>query len=146
MKTIIKKSPILYEHFNGIVERKDLEKSPIHEKTFTIVYIPNGKIGHFVCYFNFSYPYFFDSFGHSPKYYKLPNGICHNTMQIQNKSSCLCGAYIVFIIHHCIKYKVDPKKFIERTFDSKNLTKNDNLVFSFVNQLGIKNKSILKCQ
>mgnify|MGYP001051672540 CR=1 FL=1 len=142
---LIQKNNILFQNFNGLIEKKDIPYIHIKQKGFTIIYIPNGDIGHFVCYYFIGGAYFFDSFGHPPSYYKLPNNIDHNTRQIQHPSSCLCGAYIIFIVSYCIQNKINPEKFIKETFDFSNLKKNDSIVYSFIAQLGFKNKKILKC-
>jgi len=142
LQYIILNDNILKNHFLGIKEAQYFKG--IKENGFTIIYVPNVEIGHFVCYTNFDKLYFFDSFGHSPIFFNLPNKIEYNPIQIQDKSSCLCGAYIIFILHHSIQNNIQIEKFISQTFTSNNLKHNDSIVYNWIKTAGI-HKNILKC-
>jgi len=143
LETIVRQNKTLASQFVGVFAANTLP-ADIKGKGFSIIFIPNVEIGHFVCYSNIYKPYFLDTFGNSPAYYNLPNKISYNKTQIQQESSCLCGAYILYILYHSLKYKIEIGDFIAQTFNPEDLKKNDSIVFAWIKQAGLT-KNLLRC-
>jgi len=141
---IIKNNTLLSKKFNGIIERKHLNSNNLPKEGFIIIYIPEVEIGHFVCYSNIHEPFFLDSFGHPPSFFNLQISAKYNKTQLQNYSSCLCGAYILFILYHSMKADLSIDEYIKKAFHPNDTNANDSLVFSWIKQHHIP-KSILKC-
>ena len=62
-------------------------------------------------------PYFFDSFGHSPKYYGFPP-MQHWKKHLQDPNSDTCGLYCIYYVMHRAKH-YSPERMFE-LFPRKN--------------------------
>ena len=83
---------------------------------------------------------FFDSFGHSPAYYKIqtpPFRIsAANHVQVQPDGSSLCGLYCLYVYYHRLRKRSFGS--IMKDFSKFNKRRNDIRVLKFFKKLNYK--------
>ena len=136
-------------YYRGCISEKDCNKIIVPQQNSKHIWVINtsgNKIGHWILVHvaNEREIEYFDSFGRSPEQTsplveafireKLkPQKISINNRQIQSPSSCVCGAYIIFVAHYMKKgYALNQ---IVSWFSTQNFALNDRSVYNWMRKI-----------